>query len=158
MKRALTRLAQRANPGRLAGAESHLGAVNGIAGLGFVLATFLTGCSLTGCSDSAPLALASEASVGASVQARMGEVKHCWSAGDKKKSWLAGEVQTLHVDVLATGKVKATFNKPENNKHPVGSCMRSALDGLRFQPAEQGLLVKLPVRLGRPSQGTAAAP
>ena len=77
--------------------------------------------------------------------------------GNKKKSWLAGETQTLKIDVRQDGKALATFKSASNNKHPVGNCMRSALDGLHFEKTEAALTVEVPVRLGQPQGKKAVA-
>lgn len=90
--------------------------------------------SAAGCrSGSAPV-VADQTAVEAAVMARMGDITRCFEAGAAKGSRLSGETQTLDVEVLATGKVRASFHSQANDKHPVGACVRSALDGLRFQP------------------------
>lgn len=84
--------------------------------------------------------------------ARMADLKHCWTKGEEKRSFLAGDVQTLKVEVNTKGKVRVRFDDPANDKHPVGSCMRTALDGLRFAPRDAPVQLDVPVRLGAPAR------
>lgn len=108
--------------------------------------------SLMACEDKGPPPpTASQVQAETTVRAKMGDLKHCWESGHKKKSYLAGEVQTLRMKVAAKGTVDVDFADPKNSKHPVGACMLSQLDGLRFAPSAAPATFDVPVRLGPPA-------
>ena len=127
------------------------------AGLGLCLMAML-GAS---CSDKRELQEAGVDAVADEVSERLPAIARCWTAGAKRGSHLPGDEHLLRITVVATGKVKTAFADAAHNKHPVGSCARSAFDGLRFLPRSAPIVIEVPLALGasvdEPTAGTPTA-
>ena len=125
------------------------------------LSLALLGVSGMACSDKAELVEATPEAMASEVGERLEAIARCWTAGDKRGSHLTGEEQLLRISVQPTGKVKTAFADAAHNKHPVGSCTRSAFDGLRFAPRSAPTVIEVPLHLGAsvqtPTAGTPTA-
>ncbi len=134
-----------------------------------ILALLALATAGTACSERKTLPEANLDVVAAELAERLPAIGRCWTAGDKRGSHMPGDRQLLRITVLPTGKVKTAFADMAHNKHPVGSCVRSAFDGLRFAPRDDEAVIEIPLELGASvdepkagpptaSQASAAAP
>lgn len=116
---------------------------------------------LSACRDKRELEEATTEAVAGELAQRLPAIARCWTKGAERGSHLPGDEQLLRVQVLTTGKVKVAFADAAHNKHPVGSCVRSAFDGMRFQPCEAEVVIDVPLQLGAsveaPTAGTPTA-
>ena len=107
-------------------------------------------CLLTAasCRDAPARSEASEQVVAAELTERMPAITRCWSAGHKRGSYLTGDDHLLRISILPNGTVKTAFADSAHHQHPVGSCVRSAFDGLRFAAQPHKTTIAIPLKLG----------